>query len=419
VDGPAVQLVFNSAATATLQIGAESIPIQRYQFSNQWASPMLNAPYSGWWDSPTQSGRGFFLEVQGNTLLVGGLIYDTSGRPTWFTSTGPVGSTGGFSSNLTMCSAPPNSNGTAQAPTCTLGTKTISLVFKSPWDATLTLDREAPVEIRRFHIAEIGWAGPAPSFSITNPSFLGQSTVVNAASYSTELTPGLIATISGAGLTRGVSGVIAASTSELPYSIKGTSVLVNGIPAPLFAIANISGQELIYFQVPWEAQGHPIPEVPLSPIIITTTPAVSVVVVNNGALSPALRAFFRDTSPAIFTSDGKQAVAVHSDYSLVSSQNPAHSGEVITFYGTGFGPVTPLPATGAPAGSSPQSMVNSTPSANINAHNATVLSGGLSPGAVGVYQFKVVVPDRVGLGNLNVLINVGGTNSNLVTIPVQ
>jgi uncharacterized protein (TIGR03437 family) len=63
--------------------------------------------------------------------------------------------------------------------------------------------------------------------------------------------------------------------------------------------------------------------------------------------------------------------------------------------------------------------MDTTPLVTINAHSATVLFAGLSPGSVGLYQFNVVVPDQVGVGNLNVLINVGGTNSNLVTIPVQ
>jgi uncharacterized protein (TIGR03437 family) len=63
--------------------------------------------------------------------------------------------------------------------------------------------------------------------------------------------------------------------------------------------------------------------------------------------------------------------------------------------------------------------MDSTPGVTINNHNATVLFAGLSPGSVGLYQFNVVVPDQVGKGNLNVLINTGGLNSNLVTIPVQ
>ena len=47
-----------------------------------------------------------------------------------------------------------------------------------------------------------------------------------------------------------------------------------------------------------------------------SVPAVSIVVINNGTVSPAMHAFFFPTFPAIVTSDGKQAVAVHSDYSV-------------------------------------------------------------------------------------------------------
>jgi uncharacterized protein (TIGR03437 family) len=301
----------------------------------------------------------------------------------------------------------------------TIGTKTISLIFKSPWDATLTLDQEAPVEIRRFHIAEIGWAGPAPSFPLANPSFLGQSAVANAASYSTGVAPGLIASIFGTGLTRGVSGVVQASTSPLPFSLQGTSVLVNGIPAPIFAVANINGQEQIDFQVPWEVQGAPIPRVPLSPIIIQTPPAVSVVLVNNGNVSPAMRASFYDLQPAIITSDGTQAVAIHTDYSLITSQNPAQPGEVITLYGVGFGPVTPSAATGAPSGASPPSVINPSPTVSIAGQNATVQFAGLSPGSVGLYQLNIAVPNGLGIGALPAVVNFGGQFSNVFSLPVQ
>ena len=59
------------------------------------------------------------------------------------------------------------------------------------------------------------------------------------------------------------------------------------------------------------------------------------------------------------------------------------------------------------------------PSVTINASNAAVSFAGLSPGSVGLYQFNVVVPNNVGIGNLNVQFNTGGLNPNLVTIPVQ
>ena len=420
VDGPAVKLVFSSASTATLQIGSQSISIQRFQFSNDWASPMLNAPRPGWWDQPSQSGRGYFFEVQGNTLFVGGLIYNTSGQPSWFTSSGPADSTGNFSGNLMVCSAQVNPDGSLQPPGCKAGTDTIHVAFTAPWRATLTLGQESPVEIRRYRQTEIGWAGPAPAFALPNAQFLGQSATVNAASFATGVAPGSIATIFGTGLTRGISGVVQAGSGALPYSLRGTSVLLNGIPAPIFAVANVNGQEQINFQVPWEIQGEAIPpQAGLTPITVTAKPSASIVVVNNGVVSPALRALYSTIQPAIITSDGTHAVAVHSDYSLVTGQNPARPGDVITFYGVGFGPVTPSPATGALAGSSPPSVMNPNPIISISSHNATVLFAGLSPGSVGLYQFNVVVPTGVGIGDLPALINVGGQISNVFTLPIQ
>jgi uncharacterized protein (TIGR03437 family) len=423
VDGPAVRLLFNSAATATLQIGTQSISIQRYQFSDQWASPMLKAPRAGWWDQPSQSGRGYFFEVQGNTLFVAGLIYDSSGQPSWFTSMGPVDSTGTFSGSLNVCSARANADGSLQSPVCKAGTDTIRVAFSAPWRATLTLGTEAPVEVRRYRQTEIGWAGAPPEFSLPNPTFLGQAAVVNAANFSTGATPGSIGTIFGTGLTRGVKGVIQAATTRLPFSIQGTSVLVNGIPAPIFAIANINGQEQINFQVPWEVQGITIPLLPGDQIVQNppepTQPTVSIVVVNNGTVSPAMGAAFYGIQPAIITSDGKQAVAVHADYSLVTSQNPARPGEVITLFGIGFGAVTPSPTTGAPSGASPPSTFNTMPTMGISGHSAVVLFAGLTPGLVGLYQFNVVIPDGLATGDLPAAISIGGQASDVFFIPLQ
>ena len=418
VDGPAVTLVFASPTTATLQTGTQSIPIQRYEFSNQWASPMWNAPRAGWWDLATQSGRGYFLEVQGNTLFIGGLISSTSGQPSWFTSTGPVDSTGAFSGDLTACSAQANPDGSLQAPICQATTDTIRLVFSAPWRATLTLGHESPVDLRRYRQAEIGWAGPAPSFALPNPAFLGQGTIVNPASFATGLSPGSIGQILGTGLTRGVSGIVQASGPGVPYSIRGTSVLVNGLPAPILGIANVNGVEAINFQVPWEVQGAPIPPVPMAtePFIVTNNPAASVVVVNNGTPSPAWRAPFYVLQPAISTTDGIHGVAVRPDGSLVSAQSPAQSGDILTLYGTGFGPVTPQPATGAPAG---VSRMNTAPALGINGHNGLLQYAGLTPMTTGLYQFNVVVPDGLATGDLPAAISAGGQISNAFSIPVQ
>ena len=41
-------------------------------------------PESGWWYNPAESGRGFAIEVQNNTVFMSGFLYETGGAPLWF-----------------------------------------------------------------------------------------------------------------------------------------------------------------------------------------------------------------------------------------------------------------------------------------------------------------------------------------------
>jgi hypothetical protein len=64
-------------------------------------------------------------------------------------------------------------------------------------------------------------------------------------------------------------------------------------------------------------------------------------------------------------------------------------------------------------------VINPNPTVSINAHDATVLFAGLSPGSVGLYQFNIVVPGGLGIGDLPAAISVGGQISNVFSLPVQ
>ncbi|HUI80746.1 MAG TPA: hypothetical protein VLY24_22630 [Bryobacteraceae bacterium] len=73
-----------------------------------------------------------------------------------------------------------------------------------------------------------------------------------------------------------------------------------------------------------------------------------------------------------------------------ASSRPAHPGEVITFYGNGFGAVTP-PATQGQLVQQPNQL-NDSFEVFFGDTQATVNYAGLMPGNVGLYQFDVVVP---------------------------
>jgi hypothetical protein len=83
-EGP-ITLSFNSASNGSIVWPGGAVPVQRFPMvPNGLAMPKAaNAPESGWWWNAAESGRGFFMEWQGNTLDVAGYVYDDQGNPIW------------------------------------------------------------------------------------------------------------------------------------------------------------------------------------------------------------------------------------------------------------------------------------------------------------------------------------------------
>jgi uncharacterized protein (TIGR03437 family) len=126
-------------------------------------------------------------------------------------------------------------------------------------------------------------------------------------------------------------------------------------------------------------------------------------------------------SPGIFTVNGSGAgdgVILHADNTLVSASTPASAGEEVVIYATGLGATNPPFATGTAA-----NQVNTTTlpvSVTIGGKNATVMSGGLTQGLVGLYQVNAIVPSGM-TGSQPVVITVGSTffSSAGVTMSLQ
>jgi len=47
-------------------------------------------PDTGTWWNPAESGRGFFIETQGDTVALSGFLYNDSGKPIWFIASGTL-----------------------------------------------------------------------------------------------------------------------------------------------------------------------------------------------------------------------------------------------------------------------------------------------------------------------------------------
>ncbi len=239
---------------------------------------------------------------------------------------------------------------------------------------------------------------PSGTPTVTAPA------ITNGASFRSGVTPGAILTIFGAGLTKGVSGIVVADKLPLPTELRGTSVTIGGNPAPLFAIANVSGAEQINLQVPWE---------------MASVAIADVVVNNNGVKGDPVPMAILQIQPGVFTLDGTTGVILHADNRLVSAGAPAKKGEVVIIYATGLGPVDPLPRTGEAAPSSPLSLTTNKPVVTVGNATAAVQFSGLAPGFVGLYQLNVTIPANATSGVQSLVIEIGGVRSKPVTMAIQ
>jgi uncharacterized protein (TIGR03437 family) len=220
------------------------------------------------------------------------------------------------------------------------------------------------------------------------------SAVTNGASFTANLSPGSIATIFGTGL---ATSTAQAESVPLPATLGGAIVTVNGIRAPLFYSSRLQ----INFQIPYETLIGP----------------ASVVVTVAGDSSAPLSVPVQAASPGIFMFGSNRAVAQNPGYSINDANNPVAGGSYIVVYLTGMGPMDNPVADGASAPLSPLSGATSQFSATIGGENANVFFLGLTPGAVGLAQANITVPD-LPAGTYPLVITIDGVPSNapLVTV---
>ena len=182
-----------------------------------------------------------------------------------------------------------------------------------------------------------------------------------------------------------------------PTMLDGVTVSVNGTPA---YISYVSPRQL----------NVEIPDT------VPTGGPVGVVVSYQGQSSIAASLMINPLQPGLLK--GTQfVVAIHgATGALVNTADPAASGETLTFYGTGFGPVRGTQVAGQIA--SGQTAISSPFTMTIGGTTATVQYAGLTPGLVGVYQFNVVVPMNQSTGELAVQFTLNGMVNTLQTLSI-
>lgn len=236
--------------------------------------------------------------------------------------------------------------------------------------------------------------------------------VVNAGSLRVGqgLAPGSYATIYGRGLS---DATRLATTAPLPLSLAGVSVSFDvpgrrlSVPGRLHFVSDTQINVLI----PWELQGL----------------NSAVMKVSQGLFSSALVTVpLNDYSPAAFeyteASSGRLlAAARDNNFALIGTGNPARRGQAIQIYANGMGPVDNAPSTGEPASGDPArlSRCRVEPEVTVGGRRAQVLFCGLTPGAVGLYQINLAVPEDAPTGIQPVTISVNGVAAKNTGLPVQ
>ena len=193
------------------------------------------------------------------------------------------------------------------------------------------------------------------------------------------------------------------SDSPLPQSLGGVTVRIGDRLLPLMFVS--PGQ--INLQLPPDLLTGPnalavsVPGLPdaLAPFtVVRDAPGLFQQVVNNQAF----------------------AVVLHEDGSLVTSDSPARQGELLSLYGTGFGPTAPTRPEGFAVPALPAYALLDAAAILVGDATLTPENAFAAPGRVGidVVQFRLPEGGPTGV-NAPLHVTLGDADSNLVLLPVE
>ncbi len=192
--------------------------------------------------------------------------------------------------------------------------------------------------------------------------------------------------------------------SNAPTLLDGISVSINGKPAYVWYLS--TGQ--INVQAPEDTF------VGNAPITVTNCKATSSpIMFARRALAPGFLAPSNYTANgtqylvALFSSDNAYVLNTSVGASFGVTSRPAKPGDLIYTYGIGFGDVTP--STNQPGVIATASALVNPDTITFGTTQATISYQGLTPGAVGLYQFNLTVPSGLANGDYQINVTQAGT----------
>jgi uncharacterized protein (TIGR03437 family) len=257
-----------------------------------------------------------------------------------------------------------------------------------------------------------------PAASSNGPAI---TAVSNAASGVPGLVAGSFISIYGSNFTSVALDTWTASinaTGMIPTQLDGVSVSIGGQPAFINAIAHPGGSAADQINVQ-------APDIPLgtAPVVVTTA---------SGASSTPFTVNVQSVSPAFFPWPNNQPVATRnctdglSDCWAVASgtfpgqtTTPTMPGEIITFWGTGFGATNPPVVAGQFPGSNAGAPTQSPVTVTLNGNPISQVFGGFISSYAGEYEIIVQIPTGLPSGNYPLVATINGVSTPTYTLTIQ
>ena len=225
------------------------------------------------------------------------------------------------------------------------------------------------------------------------PPTFTSANLVNAATGQTVLAPNSICALYGTNFF--LDGSAASnSMTAVPSTLGGITVLIGGTPA---GVLFISANQINLL----------IPN--------SLTPSTySIRVVRDGLSSQAVQMVLQEVAPGLFALSPGIAAAQHADGTMVTAQSPAVPGEVVVFYGTGFGRAQPdpsglaIPFAAAPIVHAADFQMTLD---DVAVDSSLVQYVGVAPFNGGLYQVNIRMPDNLPATNPEVRVSIAGVVS--------
>jgi uncharacterized protein (TIGR03437 family) len=220
--------------------------------------------------------------------------------------------------------------------------------------------------------------------------YIAPAGVTNAAGAtpSTAVAPASIISIFGANLS---SSTASAGVGMLPQTLGGTTVRVGDRLLPLV------------FASPEQINAVLPSDLAMGQQILTVTPANMPDVRTNFTVAR--------NAPGLFVG------VFHEDGSAVSAESPARKGELLTVYGTGFGPTVTPRFDGFPVPASPDLQISDGIEGKVDGSAVEIVKSVAAPGKVGIDRVQFRIAAGTTSGSLRITVN--SVESNPVTLPIE